>query len=157
MMKIRLTKTNPGCAPEELSKLAEAIGHELPADFGQFLSQHDGARPETNEFKVGQDNGAGVNVFFRTADVAKEKASLGDRLSADTWPIADAEGGNLVCLKLVDGVWSVVFWDHEREDETHLADSFTAFLESLERFDPQSVELKPGQVKSAWIDPSLLE
>lgn len=48
------------------------------------------------------------------------------------------------------------FWDHELEQETALNATFTAFLESLEEFDPRSVELKPGQVVSAWIDPSLL-
>jgi hypothetical protein len=61
----------------------------------------------------------------------------------------------------------IYFWDHELEAEEQdlpswknmflLATSFEHFWQSLRKFDPSQVVLKPGQVKSVWIDPSLLE
>ncbi|MDX9724336.1 MAG: SMI1/KNR4 family protein [Myxococcota bacterium] len=122
----------------ELECLRDAIGSEPPSDYVGFLSSRNGCRVD-----VGR--------------VIAEKAALGGQLSRHAWPVADAEGGNYVCLRREEaGVWCIVFWDHELETETVLSSTFSAFLESLEKFDPASVELKPGQVISAWIDPSLL-
>lgn len=156
-MTVGLRQENKGCTPEELRDLAEATGQALPEDFAEFLSRHDGARPEPNVFKVGRSNSSGVNQFFSCAQIKKEKEVLEEGLVAGAWPIAAAEGGNLVCLKSDRGRWSVVFWDHESEEYTLLAKTFGEFLENLQKFDPKAVELKPGQVMRAWIDPSLLK
>src|SRR6266436_1099280 len=49
----------------------------------------------------------------------------------------------------------IFFWDHETGDLLQIADSLTAFLAGLV---PQpKVELQPGQVKKAWINPAFLE
>ena len=45
----------------------------------------------------------------------------------------------------------VAFWDHETSEITVLARSIDEFLKGLT--EPQTVTLKPGQLKSAWIDP----
>ncbi|MEM6791925.1 MAG: SMI1/KNR4 family protein [Myxococcota bacterium] len=83
--------------------------------------------------------------------------ALRGHISQQAWPIADAEGGNYVCLRREpSGAWGVVFWDHELEEETAISSTFSEFLDSLRNFDPASVELKPGQLISVWIDPSLL-
>jgi len=108
-------------------------------------------------FRIDECNESGVHAFLDIGRIIKEKVELGDRLSPHAWPIADAEGGNYVCLRFEDsGDWCVVFWDHELEQETVLSSTFAGFLHSLDTFDPHSVELKPGQVVSAWIDPGLL-
>jgi hypothetical protein len=49
----------------------------------------------------------------------------------------------------------VLFWDHETDDETFLAKTINEFLGSLSP--PAPVELQPGQVISAWINPAFLE
>jgi hypothetical protein len=59
--------------------------------------------------------------------------------------------GNLF-LYAPDG--SVSFWDHETEEQTPLARSVEEFLALL--VEPAPVVLKPGQVKSVWIDPEFL-
>jgi hypothetical protein len=47
----------------------------------------------------------------------------------------------------------VFFWDHELpEKPVELAANFGAFVELLEPFDIQTIQLKPGQVKKVWID-----
>ena len=156
-MTVGLRQENKGCSSEDLRGLAAAVGQSLPEDFAAFLLKHDGARPEPNVFKVAENNSSGVNKFLSCAQIREDKAVLGEGLVAGAWPVADAEGGNLVCLKLNAGRWSVVFWDHEVEEYAFLAESFTEFLDSLQKFDPQSVELKPGQVKRVWINPDFLK
>ena len=49
---------------------------------------------------------------------------------------------------------SISFWDHETDGETLLAANVESFCASLT--EPTPVVLKPGQVKSAWIDPNFL-
>jgi hypothetical protein len=52
---------------------------------------------------------------------------------------------------------AVYFWDHETGDATKLALTFGDFLNLLEPFDIKTIELKPSQVKKAWIDPKFLK
>jgi len=51
----------------------------------------------------------------------------------------------------------VFFGDHELPDKLTQLGSFAAFLELLEPFDPDSIQLKPGQVGRVWIDPEFLK
>lgn len=156
-MKVQLKSEGAPATEPELDRLRRAIGSEPPSDYVAFLSLRNGCRVEANVFRVDKANDSGVNTFLDIARILDEKASLGGQLSVQSWPVADAEGGNYVCLRQEEtGAWCVVFWDHELEQETALNSTFSAFLESLEGCDPASVELKPGQVISAWIDPSLL-
>ena len=133
------------------------MGGEIPSDFVAFLAARNGCGVDTSVFPVGPDNSFGISVFLEADRIGREKALFGDRLSPQTWPIADAEGGNYLCQSRGEtGEWSVGFWDHELEEETFLSHSFAEFLELMEKFDPSSVELKPGQLISVRIDPSLL-
>ncbi len=45
----------------------------------------------------------------------------------------------------------ICFWDHETDEVVVIAKSWNAFTEGC--VDTEPVELKEGQVKSAWIDP----
>jgi hypothetical protein len=63
--------------------------------------------------------------------------------------IADDDSGNSFVIGN-DG--AVSFWDHETDEVTRLADSVPEFAAACE--EPEPVELKPGQVKSVWIDPA---
>jgi hypothetical protein len=46
---------------------------------------------------------------------------------------------------------AICFWDHETDELKIIADSWAAFTSGCA--EPKNVELKPGQVKSAWINP----
>lgn len=156
-MKVLLKEEGAPASELELERLRRKMGADPPSDYLDFLATRNGCRVETNVFRVDDSNDSGINAFLDIDRVIDEKAALGRRLSRHAWPVADAEGGNYVCLRLEEsGAWCVVFWDHELEQETVLSATLSDFLESLEKFDPASVELKPGQVISAWIDPSLL-
>jgi hypothetical protein len=58
-----------------------------------------------------------------------------------------------------EGVPSVVWFDNEVGEDIQLARDFKTFIEGLRReeeFESEKVNLEPGQVRSAWIDPDLL-
>jgi len=67
-------------------------------------------------------------------------------------PIAEDSCGNYVWLDQETG--AIFFWDHEIDGVGEkIAESFETFLTILQPFDPSSVRLRPGQVKSVWANP----
>lgn len=141
---------------EEVREVEQDLEVSLPDDYREFVANHDGVRPQLNIFPISNTNESGVNEFIPLHRIRKECTFI-ENLGDDRIPIAWAEGGNYVCLDVSKG-GGVFFWDHEEpERDAKLADSFSRFMELLAPFDPNSVELKPGQVKSAWIDPEFLK
>jgi hypothetical protein len=63
-------------------------------------------------------------------------------------PFAEDSSGNLF-TRTESG--RVCFWDHETDDLTVIASSWEEFVSGC--VPPREVKLKPGQVKSAWMDP----
>ncbi len=153
-MKVKLTKGRSALL-SEIEKLESEIGRALPHSFLEFIRQYDGAEPETNIFKIGNVNESGVKGFIPVREVSEERRNI-ENLPLASFPIAWAEGGNYVFIDALSG--SVYFWDHEQPvPPVQMASDFAAFIEMLEPFDPGSIRLKPGQVKSAWIDPDFLK
>lgn len=154
-MKVKLGNGKP--APEESTLALEALlGCKIAASFREFVRTQDGAKPETNVFKIAPDNESGVNRFIPVREIPRERARL-DHLPRQAYPIAWAEGGNYVVIDESRG-GAVVFWDHETPKlPTVLADSFDAFLNLLEPFDVSTIQLKSGQVKKVWVDPEFLK
>jgi len=152
---------------EQLRRAEEVLGVPLPAEYAQFLATRNGGRPEPNvcDLPQARELGVGVALLFGVdrapeSDLLTQHRALLGRVPADRLPVAEAEGGNLVCLSLRDG--GVDFWDHEWEAEegedpgednlTRIADGFSAFIAALQPLD----EPQPGAVREAWIDPALL-
>ena len=152
-MKISL---NNGSAASEaaIADLEAAVRCRLSKSFLSFLKTYDGAEPETNVVSGNFD--CGVNRFIPAAQIASERKYL-ENLPRLGYPVAWAEGGNYVFID--EGAnGSVFFWDHERpEDIVRLASDFAGLLDLMEPFDPNSIELKSGQVKRVWIDPEFLK
>lgn len=156
-MEVKLGKSTHPVSDAEIKAFEARVGAALPDAYKQFLSVHNGVRPETNIFRISEVNDSGINGFIPLSQILRERALIEHELPFHAIPIAWAEGGNYVCLDL-DRAGTVFFWDHEEpEPITYLAETLEDFLNQLKRFDVSSIELKPGQVKSAWIDPSLLE
>jgi SMI1 / KNR4 family (SUKH-1) len=155
-MKIKLGDGHVA-ARDDIVTLQELIGEPVNPEYVRFISGNDGAKPETNLFKVGETNDAGVDRFIPISEIPKEMTNI-ENLPSKAFPIAWASCGNYVFLDQGAG-GSVFFWDHELADDpaVKLADSFDAFLESLEPFDINSIELEPGQVEEVWIDPDFLK
>ena len=70
---------------------------------------------------------------------------------SDALPIAEDPSENFFYFK--KGSANIFFWDHEVENDKELASSFREFLDTLRPFDTESIQVKPGQVKSVWVDP----
>ena len=153
-MSIKMTKG--GSASEaDIAALEEFLGTTLPKELKTFLTKHDGAEPETNIFQINEQNDSGVNRFIPAREVLRERERI-ENLASRAFPIAWAEGGNFVLIDMNAG-GEVQFWDHETGDITMLANSFDSFLSALRPFDVDDIELKPGQVKSVWVDPDFLK
>ena len=154
-MKIKFTQGRPAVAAD-IENLQRELGSDLPGSFVEFLRKQDGAKPETNIFRVGSQNESGVNGFIPLRRILSERDNI-ENIPTKAFPIAWAEGGNYVFIDIAaDG--GVFFWDHEQpESPTFLAASFTAFIDMLSPFDSASVKLDPNQVKRALIDPDFLK
>ncbi len=154
-MKVKLINGRTA-SQNEIAELQRALGEKLPAEFIEFAALNDGAEPETNIFRIEATNNSGVNGFIPVREIADEISRI-ENLPAKSFPIAWAEGGNYVFVNLAASR-AVFFWDHERPETTfRLAGNFRSFLELLEPFNVNSIKLKPGQVKKAWIDPDFLK
>lgn len=123
-------------------------GLALPADYKDFLLQHNGGRPEPGVFDIPGWGDTIVNDLF---GIGEESGRVGDLLEAyDAWfdripagfvVIGDDPAGNPILLATASsGEAGVYFFDHEEEPETPgedwrtygnitpIAPSFTAFL-----------------------------
>lgn len=154
-MTIRLTDGKPASA-YAIEKLEKNIGTVLSDSFKGFLRIHNGAKPESNTVKISNNNAVNVNRFIPVEEIMKERAYI-ENIPPKAYPIAWATGGNYIFIdEQKDG--AVFFWDHEEPEKiAKLASDFSAFLEVLEPFNVNSIELKPGQVKKVWIDPEFLK
>ncbi len=143
--------TMPPPGEEALRELAAHIGHGLPPSYVSFVNTHDGAHPEENSL-VTSDNEIGVSRFIPAAEAARLSQEI-EGFPSQVIPFAEDDCGNYFYVKPETG--AVHFWDHEVEggDEQVAADA-AGFVERLAPFDAKRVQLAPGQVISAWIDPS---
>ena len=153
-MKVKLTRGRSALLAD-IETLEREIGEALPNSFLEFIRQNDGAEPETIIFKIGDVNQSGVNGFIPVREIADERANI-ENLPSTAFPVAWAEGGNYVFVDAASG--AVYFWDHEQPTPpVPTASDFAAFTELLEPFDQGAIKLRPGQVKSVWIDPDFLK
>lgn len=162
-MTISIRKIKEAPSAELIARTEKVLGCALPAGYLAFLAKYNGGEPETNVFQIpGVGNESGVNEFIDLVSLPKEIEFGGFEETKGVIPIAFAEGGNYICLAISEpDLGTVFFWDHEvangRNGLVKLASSVQEFVGLLKPFDPTQIKLKPGQVKSAWIDPSLLE
>lgn len=147
-MAISLPRTR-SASDASLAALSQRYG-DLPPEYIEFLAVHDGASPFPNVLE-GTNDMVGVNSFIPASEIVDKSHSI-DGLSSRLLPFAEDGSGNFVCIGVGDH--KVYFWDHEIEGDSVVADSFSKFLERLEPFDLSAIQLKPGQVKSVWVNPN---
>ena len=95
-MRIKLQNGRPALE-EDIASLQAALGCSLSHSFRSFLRAYDGARPETNIFRVSDKNDSGVNEFIPVCEILKVRARL-DNIPGRAYPVARAEGGNHVVV-----------------------------------------------------------
>jgi cell wall assembly regulator SMI1 len=160
-MTIRFKTEGPPADDRALRNLEERLATPIPKSVVESLRRHDGGRLEPNEVdstRAGAEAGIGVDAFLSVKDIIATVSQLGPRLASGMIPIADAAGGNLICVDQADG--SIWFWDHELEDGgplSRVAESLTEFVSFLQPFDPSEIDLTEEEKASAWVDPEFLE
>jgi hypothetical protein len=148
-MSVKLKGGEPASS-EDIDALEAHLGRPIPAPFRRFVLKNDGAKPEENVFTANRN--VGVNRFIPVREIWGERRFLEDRLLPHAFPVAWDDCGNFVVIDQGEN-GAVYFWDHELHDPlTRLTDNWDLFLEGLEPFDPDSVEVPPGTV-GIVIDP----
>ncbi|MCB2156859.1 SMI1/KNR4 family protein [bacterium] len=146
-MKIKLKRYVPA-DPSVVDAVEKRLGVVFPEDYRDFLLKYDGARPEDNAFDG--DPVVSVDRFIPVAKIVERTARV-EGFPKDAWAVASCYSGNFIYIRKTD--FAVYFWDHEVEDDKRLAGSFSEFLQGLQPFDLDSIELKPENVISVWVDP----
>ncbi len=126
------------------------MGCTLPTNDRCFVAKHDGATPSSNIFPTLQ-NQSKVRRFVHVHEATSLRTRI-EGFPREAIRVAKDSCGKYVWLDLETG--AVFFWDHELDGSGEkIAESFEAFLGSLQPFDAMSVRLRSGQVMGAWIDP----
>lgn len=146
-MEIKLEKYTKA-TEAEIAKTEKKLGLSLPKDYRDFVLKYNGAIPEENVF--GDNLLVSVDGFIPISDVAT-RAGFVDGFPSDAFPVAESPSGNFIYIR--KGSFDVFFWDHEVDDDKRLATSFSEFIDGLTPFDIDTIQLKPDQVKSVWVDP----
>lgn len=155
-MNIKLFNVKP-VSDEDLSSFEKESGFTLPDELKCFFLKFNGAEPEVNVFEINRGNASGVNEFLEISQIIEERSYIYE-VDECVLPIAIAEGGNYIVVRLEGDKQSILFWDHESPSSmVKLADNVYDFLNLLSPFDPDSVELGEEQVEFAWIDPDFLK
>lgn len=148
--------------PGLVGALESSLGVQLPAPVRELWTDvSNGGEVEPVCLRSAADVGVVAVLGVGRGDHLDLGARLAryedGRLPDGLVPIADAEGGNLVCVSVrADDLGTVWFWDHERElpeeSVVQVASDFDAFVSDLA---PNAGEELPT-MDEAWIDPSLL-
>lgn len=150
-----LTSKRPPLTPADIAALDARVPGGVHASWLEFLLHHNVAVPANPRFlALGED--FHVNHFLGVSPAAGEDCAAvlefyGERLAPGHLPIADADGGNLVCMARDTG--AIYFWDHERHDRSddpdddeppvEVARSLTAFIDHLAAAAPEPVAPPP--------------
>jgi hypothetical protein len=171
---IRFSEERPPASAEELAAAEERLaemGLRIPPSYRAFLAERDWGRPVERDFTFHRgeelDQG-GVEWFLGVAPVPWPEENLIDvavalavpgRVPAGVLPIAEAGGGDSVCLDGREGRdGPVLFWDHEEEepedpeDESNLyfvAPDLASFLDGLTQI-PLPAEPASGRSPFDW-------
>ena len=154
-MVIKLSNGKPS-SEAAIRKLEARLGYDLSAPVRAFIRENNGAEPEANKFRIDEKNQSAVRKFIPVEEISEECLGI-ENLPSKAYPIAWDSFGNYVLVdEGRDG--KIYFWDHEQPDRlAEIAHDFGRFLYMLEPFDANSIQLKPGQVKSVWIDPDFMK
>lgn len=146
-MKIKPEKYR-AASKAEIQKAEDELGVAFPKDYRNFLLKYDGAVPEENA--LGDDISVSVDRFISVAELSKRTSGV-EGFPKNAWAVAECPSGDFIYIEKSSQY--VFFWDHEIDKDRKIASSFGEFLKALKPHDVNSVQLKPGQVKSVWVDP----
>ena len=149
-MTVQINRSREPLDEQDLIQVETRLNRALPKEYRDFLTAHNGGRPEPNAFPIynnpSDDQGLVHNFMcIKDGDIYDLLTWVDryrDRVPSNFLPIAKDPGGNLICLSISgEDLGKVYFWDHEEEAATGqipgydnvypVANSFQEFLSSL--------------------------
>ena len=142
----------------DLEKFERDLGAALPAQYRAFLLEHNGGTPQPTGFLApddilqGEDSPMSAREivcfyalrFVKSDDITEEEMVawplqsalhdfMAERPDSKLIPIGQDWSGNYICIGCAGASRGQIFFtDHEYEQSCLLAESFDAFLQSLE-------------------------
>lgn len=138
-------KTNDSL--NEMHKIEKENGYHISSDYKSFINEYGECWIEDNVYTylrekpvwlVGES--VPVELFYgleqNDYDIREAIKTYNEQLPEQIIPIADADGGDLICLDVSEiNQGKIYFWDHELRDREQdlflIADTFTEFIEGL--------------------------
>ncbi|RPF54144.1 SMI1/KNR4 family protein [Aquisalibacillus elongatus] len=170
MIEIRPSKVKFN--EKEFNNFQKELGINLPKEYIKFLKEYNGGIPELNivELQNEEVKSFSVTEFFgvnneKINDLKSQYETYKERIPSENIPICRAEGGNIVCLNIDNGLIS--FWDHDTEllnenvssanSLLRVATNFEEFLSLMEPYYYNEDDLADYKVEDVWIDPDFLK
>jgi hypothetical protein len=171
-MKSQISQPHGKISALKIQELEASIGYPLPNDYRNFLLACNGGRTEEGIFDYKLPDGrtwtGGVREFLGF-DLEYQKniefflTMRGERVPANTIPIATDEGGNFIVLSFIgEDTGKVYFWDHNEETEVDsqptyenmyfIANSFTDFLNCLRPLSEEELAYVEKQAATAKVE-----
>ncbi|CAE6874284.1 hypothetical protein R75465_08499 [Paraburkholderia aspalathi] len=151
----------PAPSSDTVAHVEMILRVKLPQEYLNLLAAMNGAYIEENIFDIPGGNHAGVSRFIPFDKVLYEKSLVEQTGPTEFLPIADASGGNYICLSIgSNDLWGVYFFDHEIPGDdalTKIAQNLPQFLDILKPFSVDDVQLGPNEGGHTWIDPEFLK
>ncbi|OIJ14227.1 hypothetical protein BKP37_09090 [Anaerobacillus alkalilacustris] len=120
-----------------LEQLESTLDVTLPMSYKLLVKQHNGARPRPNMIKMMNGNDRVIKTFLTVyptkGGINDVLEWLGKQLPHKMVPFANDPFGNYFCFhyKTSKGEPSIVFWNHEKQQEEFMAHSFEEFIYNL--------------------------
>jgi hypothetical protein len=146
------------------------IGSKLPQEYCEFLLEYNGGIPERNIYE-NQDVSISVQTFYGLGlnsidDIRHKIDVLQYRIPRECVPIAEIEGGDVLCIALSQKKYGeILLWQHEEELNEGYTDNismlkkvaltFNDFLKGLLCFEVNDED--SFKVNEIWIDPEFLK
>lgn len=169
MASLQFSSSGPPASEEELVNAERELGIQIPVEYRGFLAQRNGAEPDALYAIPGSDEDPGLTGFlgvgaYDDRALVRTRLDYRDRVPGSMLPIAEAEGGNLVCIAMDGPQAGVYVWKHEEEAEEGepptsdnlylLANSFGEYLAALREVEDEDLGERATE---GWVDPKLLE
>lgn len=169
-------KPNKKINRKKLNEIEEKYNGRLPKEYIQFLEKYSGGEPEDNiiELPNTEIRSISVRLFFgicdeRISDIFYNIDIYKGRIPINTIPIADVDGGNLLCMNLnSDGYGHIYYWDHDEElqyeigeigikDLYYVASSFNELLNNIKPYNDEDIDISKHNIEIVYANYEFLK
>ncbi|SHJ18818.1 SMI1 / KNR4 family (SUKH-1) [Malonomonas rubra DSM 5091] len=162
-MNIAIEKVFPELSDSEVHKFENIYGVDFPREYKAFVKSYGGSVPEANIFDIPTiESFSGIERFLGLNELVEQKLIFSGRLPEGLWPVAFADGGNLIFISVDNSSPGIYYFDHELEEDPpsagclfFISNSFSDFIECLRPFDLNNIGQEEPDIISVWVDPSL--